>query len=367
MKKKSTLNVYTLQLTTPAVNMPKTCPKPRRTPCDGAWPYEKDNCCYKKAPTSGSTSRKAPAATRTRKSTARAMSTESMAARKITQAAMRRASSGPTVADLRARAKAMKIKGYSKMTKTQLMNALSSGPSSSGAAAASPLRTASISKKAASPKAKTSGNASSSKPMHDFIQETWQSLYTKDGLFPNNVELGKPVLDFLVQKLNRLIKHFSKIKNYGTFKRALRRLQYHGLGVTDRELKKKFKETALMGYGMNPVGPTGSVFRDVDRTESLIDSHRYRDNQLRQVLMSEFDIRPKFLEYVDSMFPGLNGSKNKNLVIFLFIVLIQSSIRTLQSASVKTTSKNGVPKITLTEESIKKGMMENTDIAVFFS
>lgn len=203
--------------------------------------------------------------------------------------------------------------------------------------------------------------------MYDFIQETWQSLYTMDGLSPDSVELGKPVLDFLVQKLNRVMKHFAKIKNYGTFKRALRRLQYHGLGVTNRELKKKFKETAQMGYGVNPVGPAGSVFRQVHRTESVIDSRRYRDNQLRQVLMSEFDIRPKFLEYVESMFPGLKGSKNKNLVILLFVVLIRSSIETLQSVSVKTMGRNGMPKISLTEESIKKGMMENTDIVIFFS
>ena len=97
--------------------MPKTCPKPRPTPCDGAWPYEKDDCCYKRLPksTHGQTSRTAPARA----------STSTAAPKRRTKTSTKRTTSS-TVAELRAQAKAFGMRGYSKLKKDQLVRALES-------------------------------------------------------------------------------------------------------------------------------------------------------------------------------------------------------------------------------------------------
>ena len=288
------------------------------------------------------------------------MSTESMAARKITQAAMRRAKSGPTVADLRAQAKTKKIKGYSKMTKAQLMKALSSAPSTSGAAVAGPSKTATP-KKAASPKAKENRNAaSSSKPLYDFIQNTWKNLRDKYGYFSENVvmELDKPMLDFLAQKLIRFMKHFaSKTKDYNSFRKTLEHFDTHGLGVTDPELKEEIKQIAMEGFE--------TIVKNAFQMEENVDP--FNPEELKETLIEHYYIQSEFITYVGSLFPRLNKSKWKNFIVFQLIALMQSAIVTLKEVKVKTKSENGRSKITLTKESIRNGFFRNTDIALFFS
>lgn len=101
--------------------MPKTCPKPRRTPCNGAWPYEKDDCCYKRRPkqTQDQTSGTAPARA----------STSTAAPKRRTKPSTKRTTkrtTSSTVAELRAQAKAFGMRGYSKLKKDQLVRALES-------------------------------------------------------------------------------------------------------------------------------------------------------------------------------------------------------------------------------------------------
>lgn len=291
------------------------------------------------------------------------MSVESKASRKIAQGAMRRATSGPTVADLRAQAKVKKIKGYSKMTKAQLMKALSAPSASVGPSkVVSPKKSSPT--KTASPQ-KTSGDESSSKALHNFIEKTWENIWDLDmsALSKGSVaKLEKPMVEFLAKKLVRFIKHVGgKSKTYASFTKALDHFESHGIGVTDPLMKKDIKMSAMMGAET-------AVLLAYKRFE-MVDGATGED--LRE-WMEDFSIRQDMVDYVRSMVPHLEKNpKDRDSIVFHLISVMQTGVESLKDAAVKhkpSNNRHSVEVITLTRESIQKKISRNNpDIALFFS
>lgn len=282
--------------------MPKVCPKPRRTPCTGAWPYEQDECCYKRLPKPkpGSSSRKEATSVKAKKPTTNAAS---KAARKIAQGAMKKATRDPTVADLRAEAKTKKIKGYSKMAKTQLMQALSKGgegPSGS------------------SPETK---NVNLVKEIQNMMKWAFvEALDIEEYLPPDTkVSLSPTALEFLVTKFR------VNMVNLLTKASTLAEVQENAQRLGQGEFLKAKHENELAEYFSDAVIDSRYLVYKFAIKDGLTQAHRSKMSSGTSKSYPD-GVSPALVEGYKTKFPNADEPMVVLAIYFLFVFYVNVAI-----------------------------------------